>query len=148
MSSSAQASFPFAIPTASAERALRQAPARNPIHVTLHSSDARWNLHAPSAEAALRAAVAATRPLVGFHVFHVSVRGDDVHLLVEAASSAALSSGIAIFAAAGSRALNRAAARLGPVFEPGFEARELRTSAEFRSALRLLIGPDRRERAS
>lgn len=136
----AQASFPFANPTAPAERAVRT---RDPVHVTLRSWDARWSLHAPRSEAALRGAATATRALSDFHVFHVSVRGDDVHLLVEAHSDDALAAGVHAFAAAATRALNRLTARIGPVFADGYDARDLRTSAEFRDALRLLIGPER-----
>jgi hypothetical protein len=122
--------------------------ARHPWHVVLRSSDAAWRLHEPRSEAALRAGAAATRALTDFHVFHVSVRGDDVHLLVDAESPAALAAGVHAFTVAASRALQRAAARLGVVFDEDYAVTELRTLAEFREALRCLIGPDPRQRAT
>ena len=138
-SPTAQAAFPFTAPRSSGE----SGGARSPVHVTLHLADGGWDLHAPRAEAALRAAFSATRSQPGFHAFHFSVRRDGVHLLVEADSSGALVEGVRAFTFHATRALNRAHGRIGPVFGVDYSVQALRTSAEFRQALRFLIGPER-----
>ena len=133
-------------------RARRARPMRadarsfHPVHVTLrwleHVLGARGRLGAEALEAAVRGAVTATRERPDFHVFHVSVRADGVHLLVQADSEDALASGIQAFSAAAARRLNRAMARLGPVFSEEYAVQILRSSAEFRDALRFLLGRD------
>jgi hypothetical protein len=164
-----QASFPFlaaanegarrapvAAPAARAVRAFRTRRPRpmsvdarsfHPVHVTLRWLDAVLGPRDPARrdalEAAVHAAIAATRDLADFHVFHAAVRANGVHLLVQADTDAALAAGVDAFSTATARRLSRATARICRLFAPGFDVVPLRTSAEFREALRLLIGPER-----
>jgi hypothetical protein len=117
------------------------------VHVTLRWAEpgraARERVGRDALEAAVRAAAAATGDRADFHVFHASIRADGAHLLAQADSGEALSSGLQAFSAAAARRVNRATCRLGPVFAAGHDVQVLRTSAEFREALRFLIGRER-----
>lgn len=118
----------------------------HPVHVTLrwldHVLGARDRLGPDALEAAVRAACTTTRERPDFHVFHASVRADGVHLLAQADSEEALAAGVAAFSASTARRLNRAMCRLGPVFAEEYAVQVLHSPAEFREALRFLIGRD------
>jgi hypothetical protein len=160
-----QAAFPFLAaanegerraPAAAVARAARDRRARpvssadarsfHPVHVTLrwldHVHAARERVGRDALDAAVRGAAAAVSDRVDLHVFHASVRGDGVHLLVQAPTEDALASGVCAFTAAATRRVNRALCRLGPVLAEEYAVQVLRTSAEFREALRFLIGRD------
>jgi REP element-mobilizing transposase RayT len=74
-----------------------------------------------------------------FRVTHFSVQGNHIHLMVEAADATALSRGMQGLAVRVARGVNRAAARKGRVFADHYFARELRTPAEVRRAVRYVL---------
>jgi hypothetical protein len=87
-------------------------------------------------ESALRGA--ALRP--GFRVARFSVQGNHVHLVVEAATAAGLTSGMKALAIRLARGMNRLMGRRGPVLEDRFHAHVLRTPIEVRRALAYVAG--------
>jgi REP element-mobilizing transposase RayT len=76
---------------------------------------------------------AALRP--GFRLARFSVQGNHVHLVVEAATAAALTSGMKALAIRLARGMNRLMGSRGPVLEDRYHAHVLRTPAEVRRAL-------------
>jgi hypothetical protein len=70
---------------------------------------------------------------------HYSVQGNHLHLVVEAEDKRALSRGMQGLAVRVARAINRATGRKGKVFADHFFARELRTPAEVRRAIRYVL---------
>jgi REP element-mobilizing transposase RayT len=71
----------------------------------------------------------------GFRVCHFSVQDDHVHLLVEAASTAALVSGMRGLAIRLALAVNRARGRTGRVWADRWHGRALASPKEVRNAL-------------
>ncbi|MCA1828240.1 MAG: hypothetical protein ABR567_22120, partial [Myxococcales bacterium] len=73
-------------------------------------------------------------------VVHYSVQGNHLHLIVEAADRVSLRRGMQGLMVRIARAVNRAAApRKGGVFADHYFARELRTPAEVRRAVRNVL---------
>jgi REP element-mobilizing transposase RayT len=70
---------------------------------------------------------------------HGSVQGNHLHLLVEAASNAALSRAMKGFLVSCAKRLNAIAGRRGRVFEDRFHARTLATPTAVRHALRYVL---------
>jgi REP element-mobilizing transposase RayT len=70
---------------------------------------------------------------------HASVQGNHLHILVEAASNAALSRAMKGFLVSCAKRLNRIAGRRGRVFEDRFHARTLATPTVVRHALRYVL---------
>jgi REP element-mobilizing transposase RayT len=66
---------------------------------------------------------------------HASVQGNHLHLLVEAASNAALSRAMKGFLVSCAKRLNRLAGRTGPVFADRYHMRSLATPTQVRNAL-------------
>jgi REP element-mobilizing transposase RayT len=113
--------------------------ARFPLHVTLRAARGVPSLRGSRPFAALLAALrAASR--ARFRVVHFSVQDDHVHLLVEAASRAALTRGAQGLAVRTARAVNRALGRAGKVWGDRYHARALRTPREVRNALAYVLG--------
>jgi hypothetical protein len=81
---------------------------------------------------------AAGRP--DFRVTHFSVQGNHVHLVVEAGSGRALTSGMKSFAIRLAKGMNRLMGTRGPVLEDRYHAHVLRTPAEVRRALAYVAG--------
>ena len=75
----------------------------------------------------------------GFRLVHFSVQGNHVHLIVEAIDSLSLTRGMQGLMVRIARAINRAARRRGKVFADHYFARELRTPAEVRRAVRYVL---------
>ena len=75
----------------------------------------------------------------GMRLVHYSVQGNHLHLIVEADSDAALSRGMRGLTVRIARAVNRATRRSGRVFADKYYARELRTPAEVRRAVRYVL---------
>jgi REP element-mobilizing transposase RayT len=75
-----------------------------------------------------------------FRVTHFSVQGNHVHLLVEAGSGRALTSGMKALAIRLAKGMNRLMGAKGPVLEDRYHAHVLRTPAEVRRALAYVAG--------
>ena len=88
---------------------------------------------------AVRAALEEGAARAGFRLIHFSVQGNHLHLVVEAADKIALSRGMQGLAVRIARAVNRATDRKGCVFADHYFARELKTPAEVRRAVRYVL---------
>jgi REP element-mobilizing transposase RayT len=87
----------------------------------------------------LRQALRAAGLRGSFRLVHYSVQGNHLHLVVEADDRIALSRGMQGLAIRVARAINRATGRKGKVFADHYFARELRTPAEVRRAIRYVL---------
>jgi REP element-mobilizing transposase RayT len=105
------------------------------VHVTLRMRPHVWSLRSQRGMAVVAAALsgAALRP--GFRVARFSVQGNHLHLVVEAATAAVLTSGMKALAIRLARGMNRLMGSRGPVLEDRYHAHVLRTPAEVRRAL-------------
>jgi REP element-mobilizing transposase RayT len=82
-----------------------------------------------------------------FRVAHYSLQGDHAHLIVEAHGKDALSRGMKSIGARLARAVNRTAARNGPVLDGRYHHRSLRSPREVRRALAYVLLNARRHLA-
>lgn len=113
--------------------------ARFPIHAVWRTRDDAPRLRRRDVMEAIRSALEAGGARNGFRVVHYSVQGNHIHLVVEAADERALSRGMQGLAVRIARAVNRAAARKGRVFDDHYFSRELKTPAEVRRAVRYVL---------
>jgi REP element-mobilizing transposase RayT len=118
-----------------------------PAHVSLHVLEDIFNLRSQRCLAVVRAAFVAggTRP--DFRVVGLSIQGNHLHPVIEAASEAALASGMQGLKVRIARGLNRLMGRHGPVFSERYFAHVLRTPAEVRRALAYVAGNTRKHAA-
>ena len=112
---------------------------RHPVGVTLKVRRGVWSLRGQRCAAAVRRALEAGHDLRGFRVVHFSILGNHLHLIVEAHSRRALSSGVAGLEVRMARALNGVMARSGPVFADRFHAHVLRSPSEVARARRYVL---------
>lgn len=112
---------------------------RFPLHVAMRVIERVGSLKESECYAALREAFAEGRERFGFRLTHFGVKGDQIHLIVEANDSEALSRGMQGLTIRMARALNRALGRRGRVFADRFHSRILRTPAEVQSAIDFVI---------
>ena len=101
-----------------------------PVHVTLCVAAPVWNLRSERSFAIIHAALTAARRRPDSRIVHFSVQGNHIHLIVEAAGTAALSNAVRALSIRIARRLNRMMGRSGPVFEDRFHSHVLRTPAE------------------
>ncbi len=117
-----------------------------PVHLARHPLHAVWrtrpdvpSLRKRAVMDLLRQALAAGGSRQAFRLVHYSVQGNHLHLVVEAHDKVSLSRGMQGLAVRVARAINRAADRKGSVFADHYFARELRTPAEVRRAVRYIL---------
>lgn len=124
--------------------------ARFPLHAVLRTRPDVPGLRKRAVMEELRQALRAAGLRGSFRLVHYSVQGNHLHLVVEADDQIALSRGMQGLAIRVARAINRATGRKGKVFADHYFARELRTPAEVRRAIRYVLdnhlhhGADRR----
>ena len=112
---------------------------RFPLHVVLRARQDAPGLRRRQMFRAVRAALVQGAARAGFRLVHFSVQGNHLHLVVEAIDKVALSRGMQGLAVRIARAVNRAADRTGPLFADHYFARELKTPAEVRRAVRYVL---------
>ena len=112
---------------------------RFPLQVVLRARPDAPGLRVKEVFRSVRAALAAGAARAGFRLVHFSVQGNHLHLVVEAVDKVALSRGMQGLAVRVARAVNRAARRTGRVFADHYFARELKTPAEVRRAVRYVL---------
>ena len=123
--------------------------ARHPLHAVWRTRPDVPSLRKRAIIKLLREALAAGNRREAFRLVHYSVQGNHLHLVVEAHDKVSLSRGMQGLAVRVARAVNRAAERKGRVFADHYFARELRTPAEVRRAVRYVLdnhlhhGPER-----
>ena len=113
--------------------------ARFPVHVVMRARKDVPGLRRGSVFRSVRAALANGAERAGFRLIHFSVQGNHLHLVVEAVDRVALSRGMQGLAVRIAQAVNRAAGRKGTVFADHYFARELKTPAEVRRAVRYVL---------
>jgi REP element-mobilizing transposase RayT len=116
----------------------------HPVHITLRAIDGLHSLRADRAYQCFRWALCALAERADFRVVHYSVQGNHLHLLVEAASADALSSGMRGVTIRLARSLNKLWGRKGRVFGDRYHSRALRTPHEVRRALSYVLNNHRR----
>jgi putative transposase len=113
--------------------------ARHPLHAVWRTRPELPSLRKRTVMDLLRKALAAGGCREAFRLVHYSVQGNHLHLVVEAHDKLSLSRGMQGLAVRAARAINRAAERKGQVFADHYFARELRTPAEVRRAVRYVL---------
>jgi len=118
---------------------------RFPVHVTLRVKQDVKRLRRGYVLRKLRRAlvVVAKREQV-FRVVHMSIQGNHLHLLVEAANKRELARGMQAFAISAARAINRAQQRTGKVFAYRYHSVEIKNRRQTRHALAYVLNNWRR----
>ena len=127
----------------------RRAPlaARHPCHVTFRVQRDVPTLRTRRLLAELERSWREVREGTRFRIVHYSVQGNHVHLLVEAASTRDLASGLKSVVARFSRAVNRVFRRAGQVLADRCHVHVLRTPREVRNAIAYVLLNTRRHLA-
>jgi len=123
---------------------------RDPVHVTLKTVPEVGKLRTKTISAAVRRALQCSmgwsRTRGKFRVCQVSVQGDHIHMLVEAADKRALSRGMQGFMISCAKQINaelrdaNGKPRRGRVFADRYHSRILRTPREVRACLNYVLG--------
>jgi putative transposase len=107
-----------------------------PVHVTVRVAARVFNLRSRRCFSVLARAFAAAAERFGVSIVQFSVKGNHVHLVVEAESNEALARAMKGFSVRVARGLNRLMRRRGRVMGDRYHARVLRTPTEARRAVR------------
>ncbi len=108
---------------------------RLPVHVTLRMARHVYNLRSRRSFSVVGRAIAHAAERFGVSIVRFSVQGNHVHLIVEAAESAALSRAMQGLSIRVAKGLNAMMKRRGRVLADRFHAPLLRTPTEVRRAL-------------
>lgn len=106
-----------------------------PVHVTLRMARHVYNLRSQRAFAVIGRALARAADRLGVRIVRFSVQGNHVHLVVEAATTEALSRAMQGFSIRVAKGLNRMMRRRGRVLSDRYHAHPLRTPTEVRRAV-------------
>jgi putative transposase len=112
----------------------------NPLHVTLRLLDGVGRLRCRAGFGVVRAVmllVAKTKS--GFRIIDLSIQGNHVHLICEAADRDALRAGISAFKISFARRLNRAFGRRGSVFADRYHTEVLTCPRQTRAAVSYVL---------
>lgn len=115
-------------------------PGRYPVHVTVRVRKHVVNLRTWRCFQLICAAFTAACDRFGMRVIALSVQGNHLHLLLEAACAAALARGMKGLEVRLARALNRLMGIKGSVFTERFHVRVLRNPRQVRAALAYIMG--------
>jgi REP-associated tyrosine transposase len=116
----------------------------HPIHVTQRVQPGVGYLRQQARARLIRDALREVRLRFGLRVVHYSIQGNHLHLIVEAASAAALSCGMQALGIRIAKGLNALAGRRGAVFVDRYHAHPLATRRETAAAVRYVLGNFRR----
>jgi hypothetical protein len=111
-----------------------------PAHVTLRVLGDVPNLRSSRGFAAIRRSFAAARGLHGLRLTHFTVMSNHLHLIVEADSSPALSTGMQGLCIRLAKALNGALGRKGSLFADHYHSSLLKTPTQMWNAIRYVLG--------
>jgi REP element-mobilizing transposase RayT len=118
---------------------------RHPVHVTLRVASDLGNLRRRHIYDTVRFAMASVFERDGFHIVHLSIQHDHLHLIVEARNRGALSTGMRVFENVVARFINDAVTRRtgkersGQVFADRYHEEVIRTPTQARNALRYVM---------
>ena len=116
----------------------------HPLHVTLRVLDDVGRLRRRDAFVAVRKAMLVVANREDFRIVHLSVQGNHIHVICEAASREALTSGMTAFKTSAGRRINAASGRCGRVFSDRYHAKVLKTPTEVRNAIAYVLNNWRR----
>ena len=111
-----------------------------PAHVTLRMRDHVWNLRSGRSYRRLLACFEKSRGRFGARFIEFSVRGNHLHLVIEAESDVSLSRALQGLCIRIARALNAMMRRAGKVFADHYHARLLRSPTELVRAIQYVLG--------
>jgi REP element-mobilizing transposase RayT len=116
----------------------------HPLHVTLRVLDDVGRLRRRDAFHAVRKAMLAVATREDFRIVHLSIQGNHIHLVCEAASREALTSAMTAFKTSAGRRLNTAVGRCGRVFADRYHVEVLRSPTQVRNAIAYVLNNWRR----
>jgi len=119
---------------------------RHPLHVVLRVRKDVGRLRRREVYAGAHRALLTIAARVAFRVVHISLQHNHIHLLVEAADSAALESGMRGLAIALAKRINASLDRRGRVFEFRYHSTALTSPRQTRNALAYVLNNWRRHR--
>lgn len=119
----------------------------HPVHVTLRVRQEVPTLRTKALGRLLFASFAKARTRFGTRLTHFSIQANHLHLIIEAASKAALSRAMQGLGIRVAKAVNRKHGRRGSVLADRYHARALRTPLEVRRAVLYVINNYRRHLA-
>ena len=111
---------------------------RLPVHVTLRMAEHVWNLRSRRSFRVIRAALETGADRFGVRVVQLSVQGNHLHLLVEAADRAALGRAMKGLSVRLAKGLNHMMGTKGRVLADRYHAHVLATPTEVRRAMRYI----------
>jgi REP element-mobilizing transposase RayT len=114
-----------------------------PVHVTIKLLRGLWSLRTDEAFAMVLCRIKAASRAT-FRIVQYSVQHDHLHLIVEAESNRALSTGVQGLSVRIAQGLNRLMRRTGSAFKDRYHARLLSTPRELKNALVYLINNGRK----
>jgi REP element-mobilizing transposase RayT len=122
---------------------------RHPVHVTIRVVGSASGLRRRDTYFALREATIVTARREDFRLIHMSIQRDHIHMIVEADSKDALSSGVRGFSISAARQINKAITargghrRTGRVIGDRFHARPLTSPRAVRNAIAYVLNNHR-----
>jgi REP element-mobilizing transposase RayT len=120
--------------------------ARYPLHVVLRVREDVGRLRRQIIYTGIRLALHVIAARISFRVVHVSIQHNHIHLLVEAATSATLESGMRALTISLAKRINKSLDRRGKVFEFRYHATPLTSPRQTRNALAYVLNNWRRHR--
>jgi putative transposase len=111
-----------------------------PHHVTVRVARGTWNLRSQRCFVPIREALRKIKDRRGFRVVHYSVQHDHLHLVTEASSRRALSSGMKALLIRIARGLNGVMGARGRRFDDRYHEHILKTPREASNALKYVLG--------
>jgi REP element-mobilizing transposase RayT len=112
----------------------------HPVHVTLRTVSTVGYLRRQRVVSALEHAFRQARVRFGMRIVHYSIRGNHVHLVVEANNRESLAKGMQGLAIRVAKTLNRVLRRNGRVWADRYHAHVLKARREVANALRYVLG--------
>ena len=113
--------------------------ARFPVHAVLRVRKEILSLRRADVFAAVMKGIRTGCARPGFRLVHFSAQSNHTHLLLEATDARSLSRGMQALTIRLARAINRQLRRTGEVFADHYFARDLKTPAEVRRAVRYVL---------
>jgi putative transposase len=110
------------------------------VHATLRVREHVWNLRNPHCFEVIANALAGVNGRGVIRIIHFAVLGNHLHVIVEAANSAALARGMSGLMIRIAKRLNRLLACRGPVFEDHYHSHPLRNPTEAARAISYVVG--------
>lgn len=107
----------------------------HPLNITVRILDEVGHARNLPVFRAVAAAMVVVQSRTDFRICHLSIQGNHLHLVCEADSRDALSSGMIAFKTSAGRRINKALGRSGEVFEDRYHVEVIRSVAQLRNTL-------------